>query len=562
MRSYWAGAILLLFLAQAGLGDVVYLTDGTTQRGTVTRKDGKVYVKDGVGTKAYDESQVIHIQVESESTAPTSAPTAPTVGTGPVLPSSAADMGQCALPESRAFLYMRDLLALPAGGLSVQTREQLKRWQIAAHDRTRRVGSTMLSPGDFARRRQAFQQHLDDAERLLRDGYRRGKEDEATPEQKRARTSGLNTLPRAAGSWADPALRAFLLGIAEYHREQFGTADSHFRTAIEAQPRIAAFHQGRAMALIALDRALDALEPAMMAARLAPDAREAPLLLQEALNKTPGTRMDTPVFQRAKAMLETYNLGRLSKRTFEARTRWLAPGREWSAQEDSLPVPTVDRYVVRQGVGIPVTENALLVGSWVVANALTVQVQLDDGNTVVCRPARPGFTMAGAGDLVLLTVPGAKFTPVSVFQTNRYARPTDDAPTPPFAADQSATAFAADAYEEMSREIRRLSARITSVQPDGTAGVETTLPPGCSAGFILTEDNQLVAALAGRTDPQADNGGENRLIALPDLARLIPRGTRPGGGSSIYGLRRDVAPLDAPGSAFLVYGVFGETFEE
>ncbi|HUU59372.1 MAG TPA: hypothetical protein VMZ50_07505, partial [Phycisphaerae bacterium] len=456
---------------------------------------------------------------------------------------------QITRPEPMVFLYMRNLAVAAAGQQSLQFREQVERWRILSHDRKRKVGSNWDSPGDFVRRRKAFLESLKKAEELLRKARRRGRDAKTRAEQKRNRSAAMGKLLQAAGVWNDPLLREFLLGVAEYHRKQYGGARLHFRNCCEQAPQIAAFHQGYGLALLGLDRPLDALEEFVTVLRLAPNSRDAILLVREAMKKVPGAKTGTEIYKAAEALLAEYDLSKVRASSYSNRIRWLGPGKYGSAQEESLPVPPMDRFVFRQAVGVPVAAGALLVDAPTVTDALEVHVWIDEQTVVPAKAQRVYSSRDTTNELVLVTVSGCEFTPVG----------TDE--DPKRKAGQSILAFGVGTYQQMGTLIRTVPGKITSAGGDEGVAVSVKLLPGEPAAPVLTDDNRLVGFLAGKIDVRTDGGGRDRFIPLGRIAKILQRTHRSPSYSGYSYLKRKGKPKKVEGTFFVVLATFGEKLE-
>ena len=561
-RMRW---ILLVLSVTSAIvaADVVYLRNGKKYEGKVTRRGGKITVKMAFATMTFDANEVIHVEkkvVPDRSKDPKSDPDHLPA------PKRKFMIADATRPEPIAFVNMRSLMVAAAGPDSDDLRQQVDRWQIAAHDNKRKAGAKWLSPADYVRKRKAYLGYLEEARKYQRKTWRPGSSKPETLQQQRNRTAAMSRLYAAAKTWADPSLRVFLLGVVAYHRRQWATAEEYFASCTRALPRVAMFHQARGIALSAAGRPVEAMDELAITLRLRPGDRDAIRLLKRAMAKVPGKDIRSKAYLDADKLLNIYDLKRLGRPTRSRGIKWLAPGKSWTARDKTLPVPTMDRLTFRQAVAVPVGPQALLVDADAVADALAVHVRIDE-NTLVVGKARSasGSSTTTTRRLALVTVTGIEFTPVGADIDK--AKPKDpNAPPdkPPLAKGQAVTVYGLGVWEQMGSRVRKVPATIKKVAEDGTVSrISARLLPGEAAGPILTGDNRLVGFLAPRTTVKVHNGGPHKFIPLARMAQLIKRGRRRSSSSSKY-LRKDAktAPTPAGGSFFVVYVTAGEKFEQ
>jgi hypothetical protein len=282
-----------------------------------------------------------------------------------------------------------------------------------------------------------------------------------------------------------------------------------------------------------------------------PDLADAFDLLKRAMAKTPGSETHSAGFVAAKDLIGQYQEPGNSSSSAQKGINWQMPGKGWSTRDDStLPEPPMDRLIVRQAVGVPVSPTMLLVDSAAVNGADEVFVRID-GKTIIAGTVRKPLTSAknAFAGVALVHVTGYAFTPLGRDQGADAAKDVD------------ATVCGIGTYAEMGASFRTAKA---SVHPIGeTFRVSASLIPGEAATPVMTESGQLVCFLTGRTDPTAENGGDEQVIPLSDIGTLIKSAT-PKGGAGIgmgHGLKRTGDPTPVKGQAFVVYGIFAEKFE-
>ncbi|MCK4277197.1 MAG: hypothetical protein KAX78_11815, partial [Phycisphaerae bacterium] len=415
------GIIILLVLASCACGDVVYTRDGLTYEGKVSRRDGKVVVQTEDKTIELLDDQVLHISTQQVATQP--ATTQPSdVTTQPSLGRWQFPLRDVRQPEVIVFSLMRSLAARPGGPARPAVRQYIRRWQIAAHDRKRNIGQQRwVAPREFIRRRQVFQRYLAEAEEL----YKQIKHKSAKPKGKdkpdttAAQAKAHAKLWGAAGIWADPLLRDFLMALAWVEANNLPSAQKQFARCRTEAPHVAGFHQGYGMILLELNQPLKALEALTQALRLKPDAPAVVSLALRAAKRIPGSQTHNPIYIEAATLLRDHVAARPKKSRSDRAggIQWLMPGKPWRVASGTLPTPPYDRLVFTQAVAVPVGPSALLVDAEAVADALEIYVRIDD-RTLVPAKLRRRSSRIGRSDttvtLTLLTLEDYVFTPVEI----------------------------------------------------------------------------------------------------------------------------------------------------
>jgi tetratricopeptide (TPR) repeat protein len=452
-------------------------------------------------------------------------------------------MSQLSMPESLIYFLLRDRSARPALERANLERN-LHLFRAYAHDRRRQVLQRWLTPLEFERRREAFHTLCREAQTHLRQATPKGNPTHREQlDQSRHRAAGQAKLRQAAGAWADPLLRTFLLGAAALREKDFKRAEGLFAQCIEDEPRIAAFHQGRATALMGLKRYSEALRAYMRVLSMKPDSREAAAILRQALKNTPGSSIETPAFREAKNMLQAYSDGgtRRSSRLGQTTT-WLLPGKAVRGGENTLPNLPMDRFVVLQALGIPVAEHILLVDGRILKDADEALVQIDP-KTLVSVSTRKRSSRRNDSPMTLLHVPDYTFTPLP----SLYADPQPD---------DSLTMYTINVYAEMGGTIRSGTVHLLTDKDGYATDPDPALAEGESAGICLTDKEQFAGVVLRSLDVLSDSPAQNVYVAH-DFAPLLKRIQKTRSRS-----KRTITPKDAQGRTFTVYAVRGERFGE
>ena len=579
-------AAVIVALTAVLAAEVVYTTDGRKITGTVTRDGDSVIVDTDDGEQiVLAADDVVHIaylptkpdagddQDDPEDEEPSDpvettdekAPTdaLPRSGfedsSGNVVPAAITfSMADAVHPESIAFMLMRRVRASPGNRETLELRQQIDHWQAASHDRLRRVGGSWIKPGEFTIRRDKYARQLlvvrNAAEELedVDDEVKaeRLSESDAKLKRRRLKAELIREMKHAAAMWADPAVRSFLEGITLYREEDWESALTAFEKAREANPLVAAYHQGAALAMMQINgRELDALATTLDELLLHPEDPEALQRVKYAMQRTPGHLTENEQFQRADALVEAYPDNSTTKRRSRG-FQWQMPGKAgWLVRDRTLPDPPYDRIIVRQAAGVPVAENVLLVDREVVDGALEVFVRIDaDTMAVALVGRRPSRETDDTHDLALIWVVGYVFSPVAV------------SPDAVFKPGDAAEAFGVNRFPEMGGEIRNVRSQLTL---DG-AGLrpEQLLAPGESGSAVLTSDRRLAGYLCARTEVLEDDGGEGRFIPQKRFCEAIAKPTtRSSTSSRRRSNQRVITWRQADGDAFVVYGLFGEKLD-
>lgn len=453
-------------------------------------------------------------------------------------------------PEAIAFMMMRKLDAMEPGVDSYEHRQKIKQWQIRSHERWRKVGSKWMRPRDFIRLRNLYERQLGEVKKAIRKAKSAGrKKSGGTVKNDELPPDIVDKLRRPAQMWADPLIEDFLLGIVEQQKRSYPAAITKFAACCEQAPRIAAFHQARAMALLGMDRSIDALAAATMAMKLRPEKSDALNLVRRIMQTVPGSRTGDPVFASAAALVAQHAASDKPLRKTGKTVRWLMPRKNWSSRPGTLPIPSVDRFVFRQAIGVPVSEDTLVSDSSVVTGALELFVRIDSDTLVPCKVRRSTSLSRGISvPLATVIVPGCAFTPVEL------------AAGEDIAVSQDVTAYGLGIYEQMGRSVRRGAMHVKSVDPNGRVAVSGGLLAGEGVGPVLTGDGKLLGFLGARTDVTVDGGGPNVFADAAELAGVLKRI-----GESRSRPRwikdPDAPPVSVEGNVFIIYATFGEKFE-
>jgi tetratricopeptide (TPR) repeat protein len=553
-----AALAMVALLAGAAAADTIVLKDGNRYDGRAERRGDKVRIHMDYGTIEVPADDVDHIIPSAPASRPSTAPGPPEApAAGGALDTSQFTMADVTRPEPLAFLFMRNLPSTTDAGESYNLRRQIRHFRILAHERQRKVGGQWLTPEVFQRRRRAFADYLRQARELEDDADRvRGDDPADEAERLRLRRQAAGKYRAAAQQWADPLLRRFLLGIAELYAGNPRRAEPLFRACAEEAPQVAGFHQGRALALRELRQYDDALEAALTALRLRPEAPQAVALVADTMAEMPGAQTQRPPYTTAAEILERYSDVEETVERARDDLRWLMPGlrRRWGVRDEgAMPDLPYDRFDFRQAVGVPVGEQFLLVDETAVEDAEEVFVRLPDGTLLPAEAARMRSGMFGSRGplppLRVLSVPGATFTPLEVVEE------------PP--AGVELTARAVGIYREMGSQPRTFTTQLEQ-QDDGWTPT-VPLAAGEGAAPLLAPDGKLAGLLAGRTDVAEEGGGPDRLLPPGQIQNVLENTRmriRSGGYS--FGHRRaerTVEPRGVEGRTFLILATFGETFE-
>ena len=535
-------AILLCYALLAGpaAGDIVYMNSGKVHRGKVTRKGDKVLIAGPLATIAVDARDVRKVIRSATPDKPElERPVAPTV----TLHVRKTGQEAYTRPESHVFLLMRQLAGMPPA-MSYEIQEQIKVWRVKTHDRLRRFRTRWISPDDMDRARREFAETLKKGQSLVTKIRRAGSTTSSgRAAQAKCRRSLATYFRQAASVWPDEIMQDFLLAVAHLEGFNYNGALQLFDRCIAAAPRVAAFRQGKALALAGRNQKLGALGAYLELLHLMPNSREAYDMVVRAMEDTPGTQMTEPAFVMAKEIVALYDAP--PKRPYALRgITWLMPGRPWMGRQYTLPTPPYDRLVFRQAIGVPVAQNALVVDQRALSGAYEAFVAIDPNTVVPARIQRTGAYGMGkqAASLGLVYVEDFLFTALKADGTAQVPK------------GQAVTAHGLGLYEEMGTEIRPIQAIVQEVGPAGSLRLSHTLAPGEVLSPVVTKDGQLAGFLDGKTDPMVDNGGPDRFIPIGEATMLMRRASRTGGSFGGYGrVKRKITPRPAQRQVFVLY---------
>ena len=584
MRRCIVALLVCALLAASAGADVVYMQDGTTHKGEVTRDGGKVRIVTDAGLVVVSAADVLYVASSKPTTKPATRPAQPPTvppmpetprapvrpragkGEGDFVPTRVRfQLSRVTRPESIIFMLMRNLDATPPGDKANDLRKQIEQWQIAAHDRKRKTTGKWYTPGDFTRRRQAYTRRLAEANDFAKQARAiRGDTAKEKAERSALETEANRHLVDAARAWPDSLIRYFLTGIAYYRSKSYQQAISAFGECCRQAPRVAAFHQGYGMALMDANRQTDGLASFIRALQLQPDSHDALEMVIKGMQAVPGSQTRSVPYQRAVKLRRLYadTSAPRSGSSYNRGTRWLMPqkgssySRGWTDREGTLPTPPYDRLVFMQAVGVPVAKDTLLVDESIVKNALAVFIQIDETTIVPAAGRRTTSyrsyrTTPASVPLTTVRVEGHAFTPAV------------GAEPPKPAAGADVVLYGLGVFEEMGSEVRAVPARIATVADDGAIKITEALSAGDATGPILTPQGRLLGFIAGKTDATGTNGGPDVTIQYAQIAPLIEKLQKASRSYSGYGRvkRQQAQPAPAGGKFFTVHAIFSETFE-
>ncbi|HNX27287.1 MAG TPA: tetratricopeptide repeat protein [Phycisphaerae bacterium] len=549
--------------------DIVYLSDGSEVEGITSQNDGQVSVelRDGQ-KKTFSESEILYVakgplrdnptptqtagtpqtQPSQQTTSdPTSQPATtkpvdekPNDDLGPVKIDSDSDESQAKLqkcardPADMLYEYLRRKISSPTPGIE----DLINTARIRIHDRMYRIGSDWVKPEDFERHRQAFEKCLSEAQAIYKDAAKLSDKDEKESKQKQAMLENAQAkLLQAAKSWLDPLTRWFLLGIAAYNSQDYEKAIGNFSRCASQAPWVAAFFQGLGDAMMAVNRHEDAMSPYIRMSELTDDRSVAANILRDALQKTPGTKIMSEKVVNAKKFLEQLQQSMKSSRGGNSqRQAWLLPGKAVSCKPDSLPQLPFDMLTFKQGVAVPVTQQALLVGTDIVKDADTVIIVLRSWLYVTAKVEIPRNE-----PIAILWIPSnIQLTPVKISPKNSLKR------------GQLITAVTADISPAMSTQAREASANVKDIDTLGNVSLYGGLLPGEGTSPALDSSGELAGFIAGKLDTDKDSFPD-RLITLSSQSMVGRRLMR----YSKYSKSRPNQPagMNINGQSFMVFAV-------
>ncbi len=571
--------LLATWIAPAA-ADIVYMRDGSRHEGEVRQEGEVVFVETADGVVELPAEEVVYISVvappipEPEdlpadggappvpgpgaadppaitmAAPPAPPPLASALVGGTVPPARTFSVAEATRPESMVFVLMRQLVTTETSLQQRTLEREIEQWQAAAHDRQRRVRGEWLTPGDFTRSRQRYEVLLAEAAEIASELRQiRGTDPMADAERANVRRRLGTRLIRACSIWADDDIRMLLIGITHYQTESYALAAAAFDRCRQDHPLLSAYQQGYGMALMEIrGRELDALQACLAQLTLHPDNPLALLRVTEAMENVPGMQTNNDVFVRAEEAISLY-----PESAFRGHSQryiaWDMPGRTgWSTRAGTLPVPPYDRLVYRQGVAVPISADTLMVDREVVRDALEVYILINEETLVPASVVSSRRSSSSStSPMALVRTAGAEFQPVAA---------SEDAQ---FDVGAAVVSYGLSIFPEMGTQPRQILTRIAAVPEDGPIQLEAALAAGESAAPLLTGDERLVGFLAGRTNFRRDQGGQDVLIPVAELAPLIERAQRRRRSSSSPS--RGTVSIAAEGTTFVVYCISSEMLD-
>jgi len=324
--------LAVLCMAGAGLGETVHMKDGATHVGTVSREGKQITIATGAGTVKVNEDDVLYVADDSApgtASAPATTESATAPAGSAVDPSHVRvqwDASAATLPEAMLFMLSRQQELL--GGIDAGTLSgQIPAWRAMAHDGRRKLGNDWITRQRQQQLRQEFNARFNDARKLVQAA--KGGYYGATPtaadqaKKKKAEKEANDALNSAVQLWPDQLIRDLLQGDLELRMSLPRLAEQRFNRCIQAEPLVAAFHQGRGLALLASNQGLEALAEFIIVAQLRSDSYESLQLLEQGIKATPGTKLQDSNYLKAKALLDQYEKPRTTPGSGGKGIEWL-----------------------------------------------------------------------------------------------------------------------------------------------------------------------------------------------------------------------------------------------
>ncbi len=539
----------------SAVAETVYLRDGRKLVGRVTRKDGKVHVQMESRTETVDEEDVIFIS--KQGAAPLSRPAGGFERPDPyaadevsLRPSAEYDESQVTLPDAALFVTARQLEALAGTGEDLGDLERrVGQWRAHTHDRRRKVGPEWLTTKQQRHRRDTFLKGLKAGEELARKGrYIRGSRPGDLARKKLFKKQADAALARAAAAWPDNTLRDFLAAVVDLQSDRVGQAGARFRRCVQADPLVAAFHQGHGLALIKGERQVRALEEFIACVQLRDDTYTSLDLVTDGMKAVPGHLLKQPIFAKAKELAGRYQPPKSARKRYGSDIDWLLPGRIRRSRNQALFALPYDRLIARQALAVPIGKQGLLaVDRAAIKDADLIYVAISPGVMSRAVLLRSSSSRSGGSDVPLATilVPNVDFTPVDLTKLA--------APTP----GQSFTTRSVNLYRQMGTGVRRCPVRVA---PDGRT-TKPALLPGEPTGLLFSGE-ELAGFLTGRADHEQKDFGTSVLLKPADVAAWAKRVTRSGRYGSSYQrgptLKKGAPRTSADGAMFVIHVLVGE----
>jgi len=535
-------AILLITLVfNNAFADVVYMRSGKKYVGEVSQKGNEYIIKMAYGTIKVKKSDVIFVAYGSGNTNKTtqsSRQTSIPASEKPIgltqIRQTRWDFTKATLPEPIVFMLTRRLELLKELQ-DDSARQSLKQWIIAAHDKKRKVGNAWLTRQQQRRRRIIFETHLQKGNALLRQARSiviRTPADRTKKKHLIQKAEHHFTI--AVRAFPDDVIADFLTGILELRHKRYERAEMRFRRCCQAEPLVAAFHQGRALALMKLNRPLAALSEFMFVLKLRDDTFLSLEMLQNALKKTPGAKLSDPLYIKAKKLLERYQAPPKPNRYKRKGLTWLMPAEGWQSrswtytnpshfpnrhtgiklrieidERFSLMSPPYDRIIAKQGLAIPVSSNVLIVDKNAIADAKLIYIQISPEEIVQGKVIGQRYRISSNRKvpelpLGLITTSRANFVPVCLVEPSKMKTGAD------------LTIYAVNLYRQMGSSIRTDSAKTGSITKAGKPKLDKALLPGEPLGAVFMGES-LAGLFTGRTEVEAIGCGKSTFIPSADL---------------------------------------------
>jgi hypothetical protein len=204
--------------------------------------------------------------------------------------------------------------------------------------------------------------------------------------------------------------------------------------------------------------------------------------------------------------------------------------------------------VSKQALGIPISEDVLLVDAEAIAGSELIYVELGPRQVVRAKAMRRSYSsLSGSSEVPVsaIRVSGVSLTPVDA------AKPVALKP------EQSVTIRAVNLHRQMGTEIRAGHAKVVAAGPEEVK-LEPTLLPGEAVGAAFVGE-AIAGLLTARCEGEQEGCGRSSFVKpayLTERVKRIKQSLAYGSGFPRYGgpkLKKDLPKTAADGRVFLVH---------
>ena len=556
-------------IAQA---DTVYLSNGKSVKGKVTKKNGKVIVVTSKGKRlVFEKSDILYIAKDNNSKTDSESKDKPSTtenksdndsesksdkpdskttetnnsGSGSEkLQTRVTSKDGTLTPEHEVFRFLRKRnAAIKAGKTGANYKTSIDNFRVKAHDKEIRFKGKWINQKTISKIFKRFGELKSDANAALSGKVRPRKKIKGKKRRKRYKEIAKNNrkkecikyLKKAAVLVPDQTMRKFYLGLCALRGEKYTTASGFFSSCIKQSPLNQAYHQALVKAYFNDKKYAKAFLALNEFAKKFPNSSQPFELIKDCLSKMPGKERKKTYTKVSKALAKQFykKFSKIRRNSRSRLTSWSFPDKNLSdSRKVSIPTPSSYYYQSCSALAVPVTSKKLLLDRGALLGTCRVYVEIGSGIYAEAKFSKvKSSSKEKVPNLATITVPGYSFTPVERSKSKNIP------------IDTNLTGYTVNWLSSLGTKKRKFTSKVGSVDEDGNIILKKGIAAGETAAPIFTKSGEFAGFIPGYTNCMQDDYSA-RLFNTKDLKKFFR-------GSSAA-LKNQIKPDDVSGKVFKI----------